>query len=176
MASCARLVTAPACADRQSARRLNNLPHLRGDAFDLPQMIQIVPRHGFDQRLERHRAALGMRQRFRQRSSRNRPDQCNIPLAHGSKYINRGARLQSVIGGGPPVLIERLDYVMRLRQRLAQAEREGQLSIRQVTKYFASAPLAWSKRSLRALGPEGFQQRAKLSGCLRNHAQRIPIS
>lgn len=36
----------------------------RGDRFELPEVVEIVTRHGFDQHFERHLSALGMKERF----------------------------------------------------------------------------------------------------------------
>ena len=52
------------------------------------------------------------------------------------------------------ILIERLDDMMRLGQRLAQAKAEGQLTIRQVAEDFTNTPLSRSGRHFRALGAD----------------------
>src|ERR1700676_4090107 len=104
-------------------------------------MIEIVTRHSFDQHLECHFASLWMHEWFGKRAGRNGLNQRDIPFADGSKYVHRGARLESVIAGSPLVLIEGLDHVMRFGQRLPQTERKGQLGIRQMTQNPPGTPL-----------------------------------
>src|ERR1700686_4016107 len=107
-------------------------------------MIEIVAGHSFDQHLECHLTSLRMREWLGKRGGWNRLDQRDIPFADGSKYVHRGARLESVIAGGPLVLVEGLYHVMRFGQRLPQTERKGQLGIRQMTQNLWGTPLSRS--------------------------------
>src|ERR1700730_8791143 len=117
-----------------------------------------------------------MRQRFGKCGSRNRFDQCDVPVADGSAYVYSRTRLESSIGGSPLVLVEGLDHVMRLGQSLPQTERKGQLGIRQMTQNLPGAPLSRSKGVLRAIRTQRVQQGAEARVCRRNHRERIPLS
>jgi len=100
------------------------------DRFHLPQMVQIVTGHGFDHYLQCHIAAFGMIQRLVEICGPESLDECQVPLA------NRGERGQSHmsvivrIGCGPVILIEWLDDMMILSQRLPQPEGKHNFAIR----------------------------------------------
>src|SRR5882672_7467408 len=107
------------------------------DLFQLLQMIDVAPRHGLKDRLERHRAALGMRDFLRMGLFRDGVDQRYVPAADRRKQLQRRLRVIGGIGFCPAILIEGLNHVVRLGQRLAQAKSEHQLAIGQMTEYLS---------------------------------------
>jgi hypothetical protein len=112
------------------------------DRFQLPQVIQIVTRHGFHNFAEAARAAFRVRVWFREVFTRHRRDQLLVPVAHRGENGERRACVECRVRRCPRVLIERLDDVMRLGQRLPQPEREHHFAIRQVAQNLACRPLA----------------------------------
>ena len=80
--SVTRGAAAPVAArQRHTSQRIRSL--------HLPQMIEIVPAHGFDHGLQRHRAALRMSNRAQESLGRQALNQRYIPLAHGCKSRER---------------------------------------------------------------------------------------
>ncbi len=110
--------------------------------FHLQQMVQIVTRHGFDHNPQRHIAALGMIQWLVEIPGLKSRDQREIPLADRGENGQSRRRITACIGRGPLILIEWLDDMVVLSQRLPQPKRKYRLAIREVTKYVADAPLA----------------------------------
>src|SRR5262249_53621736 len=74
----------------------------------------------------------------------------------------------------PSILIERLNDVVRLGQRLAQAERKDDLAIGEVTEHLARAPFALG-RSIDAIAGV-VQKVVEARWCLTDHFERISIA
>ena len=128
-------------------QRLARLPahgYLYGNGFELRQMIQIVTRHRFDKGSKGHFSTLWMQHRRRHRLRRYRAQQHQIPLADAGKRHHGRLWIITGIVGRPKLLIERLDDMMVLRQRLAKAESKNDLAICQVTQNFMRAPFSGS--------------------------------
>jgi hypothetical protein len=118
--------------------------HLYGNGFQLRQMIQVVTRHGFDEGPEGHLPTLRMQHRLGHQLRRYRAQEHQIPLADAGKRHHGRLWIITGIVGRPKLLIERLDDVMVLRQRLAKAESENDLAICQVAQNFVRAPFSRS--------------------------------
>ena len=101
-----------------------------GDARKLRKMIQVVAGHGFDDGLKCHGAALGMGDgRFagcRQRAARSG---AGSSCAARRTSASASSAPMPEYGGCPFVLIEGLDDVVVLGQRLAQPEAEDQFAV-----------------------------------------------
>ena len=115
--------------------------------FELGEVVEVVAGHGFDDGLEGHGAALGMRDGLAGCLRQSVLNEEQVPVAQGGER-GEGLRCRdSRIGGGPFFLIEGLDDVIVLGQRLAQAEAEGQFAIGQVRGDLGRAPFARRGRS-----------------------------
>ena len=78
-------------------------------------MIQIVPRHGFDQRAKRHRAAFRVGDLPFEGFGRLPGDELHIPAPQGSESLERARQIVGPVGCRPCILIERLYGMVRLR-------------------------------------------------------------
>ncbi len=133
------------------------------DAFQLMQMVDVVAAHRLDYVLKGHRAALWMRDRLRMLFRRDRADECQVPVPDCMKGCERFSRVIACVGFSPLLLIEGLDDMVVLAQRLPQPVGEDQLAIRQVADDFAWAPLARRRRLIHAHRAKIFQDGLNLS-------------
>lgn len=81
-------------------------------------MVEIVASHGLNQRLERHLPAFRMREGPGEIFWRKRSDERQIPLPYRCEEVQRVGQRICAIPLGPPLLIERLNDVIRFRQCL----------------------------------------------------------
>src|SRR5258708_35240596 len=100
----------------------------------------MVAGDGFDQNLECHRSALRMAKRLGERVGGHGPCECDVPLAKGRKNRQRGGCVVSRISARPSFLVEWLDDMMVLGQRLAQTKGKDRLAIGQMAEDLAGAP------------------------------------
>ena len=69
-------------------------------------------------------------------------NQRQVPATQGRKGVQSLGGIVSRVAAGPFVLIERLNRVIVLCQRLAIGESKSQLTIRQMNQNFAGAPFS----------------------------------
>jgi SAM-dependent methyltransferase len=103
-------------------------------------MVEVVARHGFDNGFDCHIAALGVVEHFGSLLGREGCNKRGVPGAHGGKDGERGLRIHRGVGGGPSVLVERLDDVIGLRESLSQAESKNHFTVGEVSKNVAGGP------------------------------------
>lgn len=144
-----------------------------GYPFDLLKMVHVVPRHSFDDGLNGHLAALGVGELLREIGGRNGVEESEIPAAGGLEDLERGAGVEAGVGHRPGVLVEGLDDVVRLGERLAEAESEDDLAIGEVAKDFGGAPLAGRGNPFEAIGAEAIDLCGEFGRCLGDYSKRV---
>src|SRR5271157_4048980 len=105
-------------------------------------MIEIVASHGLDYRLQRHGSALGVGHALRKSLLWQTAQQRQVPFADRSKRIQRAGCVISGILLRPRGLVERLNHVVWLRQRLTDAESEYHFRVSQMRKNFPRVPFS----------------------------------
>ena len=83
------------CSEKQQGRKELHEP------FELGEMVEIVAGHGFNDGLEGHGAALGMRNGFVGGGRQSALDEEQIPVAQGGEGGESLRCWDSRIGGGP---------------------------------------------------------------------------
>ena len=103
-------------------------------------------------------------------------NQCDVPAADGREHRERGGRVICSVDFRPLVLIEGLDDVMVLGERLAQTVREDDFAIRQMADDFAYAPLSRRGPLIGAFRAERANGGSELARGCGDHLLRIAVS
>jgi hypothetical protein len=136
-------------------------------------MSQIVTCHRFDEGSKGHLSTLRMQHGLRHHLWRYRAEQHQIPLAYAGKGHHGRLWIVAGIVGRPDLLVERLDDVMVLRQRLAKTESENQLAIRQVAQNFVRAPFSGSRRFFYPRRAESYGKLFEMPGSGGHYFERV---
>src|SRR3954471_7847818 len=104
-------------------------------------MVQIVTAYCFHDGSKGHDAALRMLGRDVEIVRRERLEQCLVPGLQSDETRKRCGCIERSVAPGPEFLIEGLNHVVRLRERLAQSETKGDLAICEVADDLAGRPL-----------------------------------
>jgi len=158
---------------RPSGRRRSRLS---GNRLDLPLVIEVVTRHCFDENLKRHITAFGVCYALRKSIGRHRFDQLEIPISNGGEHTQSCVRVAGFIVGGPSILIEGLDDMVRLGERLPQAKGKHQLAIRQMAHDLPCAPLTGREGPFDAISTKRIEQLSQPARGRGDDFQRILIS
>lgn len=143
--------------------------------FQLRDVIQIVAAHGFDDGLESHLAAFRMREFLRKILRRNSIDQRQVPSPRRRKRLDRSLGFKRRVWLRPLILIERLNHVVRLRERLPQPEREHHFAVGKMAEDLPRAPFSWRETSFQAMGAKRRGQRREPGGSLGYYAAYVAI-
>ena len=116
--------------------------------LQLRKVIQIVAGHRFDDGGECHGAAFGVADLLGHHGRRLGLDEFDVGRADGGEHGKGSSDIGFGIGGGPGVLIERLDHVMGFGSGLPEAHGEGDFGIGEMGEDLAWAPLAFGARAI----------------------------
>ena len=140
-------------------------------------MIQVVARPWSRSKLERScRRARDGSAAFASAPGVTERISAMFQLRTAEKTASAPASIEGPILRRPFVLIEGLDHVIVLGQRLAQAEGEHRFAISQVADDFASAPFSGRGWLFGSLGADRAEQRFQLLCGAGDHVQRILLS
>lgn len=144
--------------------------------FKLRDVIQIVPAHGFDDGLESHLAAFGMRKCLRKIPRRNGLEQRQVPAPRRRKRLERCPGIERRVRLRPLILIERLNHVVRLRERLPQPEREHHFAVGKMAEDLPRAPFPWRETPFQAMWAKRRGQRREPGGSLGDYVAYVAIA
>jgi hypothetical protein len=137
----------------------------RGDTLDLPNVIDIVAGHGFDDGPEGHGAALGVGGDAVAVGFCDGAEEAEIPFAGILEEIERLRKIVCGIALCPGLLVEGLDdrvgLVWRGAERLAKTKRKDEFAVGQVGDDLTDAPFVRSWSVVDLLDGEGSEDAAK---------------
>ena len=117
-------------------------------------MVQIVASHGLDNSPKGHLAAFGVKDRPVKLLFIKAGKQRQVPFAERSESCERICGRKLGIRGGPGILIERLNRMVRFSERLAQPKTKGNFAVRQMRNDLASYPFAGCEAAFKPVRTE----------------------
>src|SRR5258707_731964 len=116
--------------------------------------------------------------RLREIFARNRVEQCDVPSPRGGKCVERGPGVEGSgpVVAGPSVLIERLDYVMRLGECLREKGGESDFTVGEMEEDLADPPLSRWRGAFACGWSRAFSERVQLRGRFLYHVPSVVFS
>ena len=90
-----------------------------------------------------------------------------------AEEFDRETRIVGAVGLGPGVLVEGLNHVIGLGERLPQAKGKDALAVGQMAENRGAAPFVRRRTSFQSVRSQTFGMRRKFGGRLRDHRARI---
>src|SRR5580765_3332633 len=136
-------------------------------------MVDVVAAHRLDDRPQRHRSAFRVGHGAVAVALADRGEQLEVPAARGRKERKAGGEVVGSVPLAPLRLVEGLQDMVVLSERLAQAEGEDEFAVGKVGNDLADGPLAGSRLAASLLKSQRRGEGAKTLGSRRDDSNWV---